>query len=110
MIIDVQEESARDQNVTANRSTTVSVFNELADQYDAWFDEQGKVVSNIEVCALKSVLAYLPKPWLEIGVGSGRFAQALGIKMGIDPSKKLLEMASKRGINVFLGLGGRTAL
>jgi SAM-dependent methyltransferase len=38
---------------------------------------------------------------LEIGVGSGRFAQALGIKTGIDPSSKMLEIAKKRGITVF---------
>jgi len=49
----------------------------------------------------------LPKPWLEIGVGSGRFAKALDIKMGIDPSAKLLAIARKRGINVFLGKGER---
>jgi len=40
-----------------------------------------------------------------VGVGSGRFAQALGIETGIDPSIKLLEMASKREITVFLGRG-----
>jgi SAM-dependent methyltransferase len=51
------------------------------------------------------LLPTLPKPWLEIGVGSGRFAQALGIETGVDPSTKLIEMARKRGINAFLGQG-----
>ena len=51
------------------------------------------------------MLPSLPKPWLEVGVGSGRFAQALGIETGVDPSIKLLEMARKRGITAFLGKG-----
>jgi len=55
--------------------------------------------------AFQEILAFLPKPWVEIGVGSGRFAQALGIGSGVDPSVKLLEMAGKRDINVRLGRG-----
>jgi len=38
-------------------------------------------------------------------VGSGRFAQALGIETGLDPSVKLLELARQRGINTFQGKG-----
>ena len=59
----------------------------------------------IEVCAFNDVLTSIPKPWLEVGVGSGRFAQALGIETGVDPSIKLLKMARRRGITVFLGKG-----
>jgi len=51
------------------------------------------------------VLTSLTKPWLEIGVGSGRFAQALGIETGVDPSVKLIQIAKHRGINAFLGRG-----
>ncbi|MCK4580130.1 MAG: methyltransferase domain-containing protein, partial [Dehalococcoidia bacterium] len=36
---------------------------------------------------------------------SGRFAQALGIENGLDPSRKLLTLAQKRVTNVFLGRG-----
>jgi SAM-dependent methyltransferase len=50
-------------------------------------------------------LPTLPKPWLEIGVGSGRFAQALGVGTGVDPSIKLVKMARRRGITAFLGQG-----
>lgn len=78
-----------------------SPFNESAEAYDSWFDEEGKLIFTTEVRALQSVLASLPKPWLEIGVGSGRFAQALGIGTGLDPSGKLLEMAKKRGIETY---------
>ncbi len=92
---------------TKNRqsSTEWSPFDDLALEYDAWFDREGSLIFFIEVQAFKSLLPSLPKPWLEIGVGSGRFAQALGIETGLDPSFKLLHMASERGINAFLGRG-----
>jgi SAM-dependent methyltransferase len=82
-----------------------SPFDALASAYDAWFEDEGKLIFAIEVKAFQRVLPLLPKPWLEVGVGSGRFAQALGIEMGIDPSPKLLAMARKRGIKVFLAKG-----
>lgn len=77
----------------------------LASAYDAWFEDKGKLIFAIEVKAFQKVLPLLPKPWLEVGVGSGRFAHSLGIEIGLDPSIKLLDMARKRGINVFLGRG-----
>lgn len=84
---------------------SASLFDSLAKSYDAWFEEKGKLIFAIEVSAFKEVLPYLPKPWLEVGVGSGRFAQALGIETGIDPSAKLLEIAKGRGITVFRAQG-----
>jgi SAM-dependent methyltransferase len=82
-----------------------SPFDDLAAEYDAWFDREGNLIFFTEVQAFKSLLPSLPKPWLEIGVGSGRFAQALGIETGIDPSIKLIEMARHRGVTAFLGGG-----
>lgn len=83
----------------------MTVFNSFAAQYDAWYDNEGKLTFEIEVKAFHNVIPLLPKPWLEIGVGSGRFAQALGIETGIDPSARLLEMALSRGIQGYLGIG-----
>lgn len=80
-------------------------FDSLASAYDAWFDEEGKLIFAIEVKAFQEVLPLLPRPWLEVGVGSGRFAQALGIETGIDPSAKLLAVARRRGITGFLARG-----
>jgi SAM-dependent methyltransferase len=82
-----------------------SPFDDLAKEYDAWFDEEGSLVYFIEVQAFKSFLPSLPKPWLEIGVGSGRFAQALEIGIGVDPSIKLVKMARHRGVTTLLGWG-----
>jgi len=95
-----------ESSVRAKRNNgDISPFDELAAQYDAWFDEEGKLTFAIEVQAFGDVLPSLPKPWLEIGVGSGRFAQALGIETGVDPSVKLLQIAKHRGINTYLGRG-----
>ena len=85
--------------------TPGSPFNDLATEYDAWFDGEGNLIFLIEVQAFEALLPSLPKPWLEIGVGSGRFARALGIETGIDPSTKLVEMARRRGINASPGRG-----
>jgi len=90
---------------TRSKRSHFSPFNELALEYDAWFDKEGSRIFFIEVKAFQGILPNLPKPWLEVGVGSGRFAQALGIKMGIDPSAKLLAMARMRGVTGFLVKG-----
>lgn len=90
---------------TKQSSNERSPFDDLASEYDAWFDEEGKLVFASEVQAFRKLMPSLPKPWLEIGVGSGRFAQALGIETGIDPSVKLLQIAKQRGINALLGRG-----
>ncbi len=80
-------------------------FDGLASAYDTWFEEEGKLAFAIEVRAFQEVLPSLPKPWLEIGVGSGRFARALGIESGLDPSIRMLEIARRRGIMAYLGKG-----
>lgn len=80
-----------------------SVFDKYYKRYDAWFD-LNKFVYLSELRALKKALPDRGKG-LEIGVGTGRFAAELGIKFGIDPSKEMLEIARKRGINGRLGKG-----
>jgi len=95
----------RTRESIAGTNSAVSPFDDLAGEYDAWFDKDGSLIFFIEVQAFKGLLPTMPRPWLEIGVGSGRFAQALGIETGIDPSIKLIEMARRRGINAFLGRG-----
>jgi SAM-dependent methyltransferase len=79
----------------------ISPFDESAGEYDAWFDGKGKLIFDIEVKAFQGILTSLPKPWLEIGTGSGRFAQALGIDSGLEPSRNLAKIAQQRGIKTF---------
>jgi len=87
------------------KSAGFSPFNDMAAEYDAWFDKDGSLIFFIELQAFKAVLPSLPRPWLETGVGSGRFAQALGIETGVDPSTRLVKIARRRGINAFQGRG-----
>jgi SAM-dependent methyltransferase len=97
---------AQESNVGTRRNDgDLSLFDKLAPEYDAWFDREGRLIFLIEVRAFRELLPSLPSPWLEMGLGSGRFAQALGIETGVDPSFKLLQIARRRGINAFLGRG-----
>ncbi len=41
---------------------------------------------------------------VEIGVSTGRFAEPLGIEIGVEPSKRMRETAKKRGIQVVGGI------
>lgn len=93
-----------------NQEGMTSPFDELTSTYDSWFDEDGKLVFSIEQEAFTSLLPTLPKPWLEIGVGTGRFAQALGIETGIDPSSESLKLAQQRGIKTLQGKGEKTGI
>jgi ubiquinone/menaquinone biosynthesis C-methylase UbiE len=83
----------------------IDAFDSLARAYDSWFEQEGRLMFASEVEALKQALPLLPRPWIEIGLGSGRFAQALGIDIGLDPSSGLLKIARNRGMSVFLGRG-----
>ena len=47
----------------------------------------------------------LPRPWLEVGVGTGRFAEALGVDIGVDPASGALQYAKRRGIRAVRALG-----
>lgn len=84
-------------------TTLCRVFDDYAADYDRWFDEH-PAVYKAQLRMLKSA-APMPAPGLEIGVGPGRFAAALGIRYGIDPSRRLLAMAKDRGIEVVGGVG-----
>jgi hypothetical protein len=55
---------------------------------------------------LQAVRYLLPKrgTGVEIGVGTVRFAEPLGIRVGVEPSKAMREVAQKRGIEVIDGV------
>lgn len=85
---------------------TAQLFEALAERYDAWYDGPiGRVALPAEVDCLKPLLTGLPLPWLEVGVGSGRFAHALGVPVGIDPALRPLHLARRRGIAVLQAEG-----
>jgi len=79
----------------------VEAFDLFAEDYDRWFDSpEGRVLFKTEVGAVRLLMKNIEKPFLEVGVGTGRFAAELGIDYGIDPSHRVLEIAERLGIKV----------
>ncbi len=77
-------------------------FDDLAADYERWFVENN-IIFQTELLALKQAIP----PWktgVEIGIGSGIFAEKLGVRYGIDPSESMLGYARKRGLDVQKGI------
>lgn len=75
-------------------------------EYDAWFEANKNVFAS-EVAAVRAVLPdEVPNRshWVEIGVGSGRFAAELGIPVGVEPADGIAALAEERGIRVLKGV------
>lgn len=84
----------------------MNMFDQQAADYDAWYDTPaGAAAFGAEVATLRPLVAGLPRPWLEAGVGSGRFASAIGIEYGIDPARGALQFARRRGVRVVAARG-----
>lgn len=79
----------------------VHVFDQHTAAYEEWFKEHALVYES-EVRAVGEMLPTSGQG-VEIGVGSGRFAEPLGITMGVEPSHKMAEIARQRGIQVIDG-------
>jgi SAM-dependent methyltransferase len=76
-------------------------FDRYAERYDRWFDDvPGRSVFPSELAAIELVLNEAQAPTLEVGVGTGRFAAALGVTLGLDPSREVLRIAQRRGVEV----------
>ncbi len=82
------------------------VFDEYAERYDAWYDSaMGRALLSTEVKCIRHLVESFPRPYLDVGVGTGRFAQALGIEYGLDPSVRALQGARRRSIKAVLAVG-----
>lgn len=68
----------------------------FADEYEAWFSENHYLFMS-EVEAIRRLLPEFEKG-IEVGVGTGLFAQKLGIKEGVEPSSAMRAKAESRGI------------
>lgn len=75
-------------------------FDTQVDRYEGWF-EKNNLAYESQVEAVRSILP--PGSGIEVGVGTGRFAEPLGIKLGVDPSESMREVARKKGIDVVPG-------
>lgn len=85
-----------------------STFEELATRYDAWYDTgEGRLLFGLERACVRQLLAGSASPRLEVGVGSGRFAAACGLEVGLDPVAAPLRLAADRGVRSVRGTGER---
>ncbi|MBL7858905.1 MAG: methyltransferase domain-containing protein [Cyclobacteriaceae bacterium] len=76
------------------------VFDEHVADYEAWYDQYPAVFKS-EVEALRDMLPERKSlTGIEVYLGSGRLAQALGIMEGVEPSAKMRTLAVRRGIDV----------
>lgn len=74
-------------------------FDARSTAYEEWFLHNQHVYRS----ELKAVAHFVPTTGegLEVGVGSGRFAEPLGIKVGVEPSQAMRRLAESRGITVY---------
>ena len=80
----------------------ISPFEKHVEQYEEWF-AKNRWVYEAELRAARDMIPTAGRG-VEIGVGTGRFAEPLGIKIGVEPSKRMREIAQKRGIQVLDGV------
>lgn len=76
---------------------STTVFESQAQEYDSWFDNHPELFQN-ECRALEKAIP--GGSGIEIGVGTGRFAEVLKILLGVEPSHAMAQMAIARGITV----------
>jgi len=92
-----------DQKGTLNMGQIFDVF---ASKYDAWYNKPfGKSAFTLEKTLIETMFKNLKGPFLEVGVGTGRFAQTLKIGYGTDVSTGVLKFAKQRGILSVKGTG-----
>lgn len=72
-------------------------FKTGTDKYERWFQENIHAYES-ELNALRTL--NIRGKSIEIGVGTGKFAYPLGIKLGIEPTEEMYQMALELGIDV----------
>jgi SAM-dependent methyltransferase len=88
---------------SSKRARGVAVFDQHATAYDRWFDDH-PAIYHAEVEALRR---FVPAGGLgvEIGTGTGRFAVALGVTIGVEPAWHMAALAKNRGVPVCHAIG-----
>lgn len=80
-------------------------FDRYAEEYDTWYEKYTPAYES-ELLALRTFLPENPERLkaLEIGTGTGRFASALGVGLGLEPSRAMAMLAKQRRLEIVLGV------
>lgn len=78
-------------------------FDNYTNRYEDWFTNN-RFAYESELLALKKLLP-ASGTGMEVGVGSGKFAVPLRIRIGIDPSVAMLSRVRNKSIHLALGTG-----
>lgn len=81
----------------------IDAFEKHSDAYDDWF-EKNQQAYEAELQAVRQLLPVGDVRGVEIGVGSGKFAVPLGIKVGVEPAGQMAAKAAELGIEVHPGV------
>jgi SAM-dependent methyltransferase len=86
----------------------IKSFEKYTRDYEKWFDEHPAVYES----ELNAVAYFVDpsKRVVEIGIGSGRFAEPLGIKEGVEPSYEMRKLAHQRGLDAIFGVAEQLPL
>ncbi|MFZ6025942.1 MAG: class I SAM-dependent methyltransferase [Bacteroidota bacterium] len=76
-----------------------SAFDQNALEYDQWFDKH-KALYQSELAAVEKAIPK-SKTGIEIGTGTGRFAQPFNIRFGVEPSENMAQLAEQRGMKIY---------
>jgi SAM-dependent methyltransferase len=77
-------------------------FETHTDRYEEWFERYEDAYQS-ELNALGRLVPP-DSVGVEIGVGTGRFAEPLGVGFGLDPALGMLQLASERDLSVVRGV------
>ena len=80
----------------------IQEFEKYSNEYEEWF-EKNPLIYQEEIRTLKMLVGDISNG-LEIGIGTGRFSLPIGIKIGIEPSAKMKEIATAKGLKVLDGV------
>jgi ubiquinone/menaquinone biosynthesis C-methylase UbiE len=81
----------------------IEPFEKYSDDYDEWFEKNFELYE-AELEVIRQLIPPSGKEGMEVGVGSGKFAAPLEIKIGVEPSAKMAIKARMQGIKVYPGV------
>src|SRR6056297_1757340 len=81
----------------------IEAFEKYSEAYDQWFNNHPDLYA-AEIEAIRRLIPSAGAEGMEVGVGSGKFAVPLGIKVGVEPSENMAGIARLQGVDVHSGV------